>query len=40
MLSDFMKSTLTFYLRDDNVLAGNEDRSPSFGMGNEYPELF
>ena len=40
MLSDFMKSTLTFYLGDDNVLAGNEDRSPSFGMGNEYPELF
>ena len=39
-ISDFMKTSLTFYLGDDNVLAGNADRSPNFGMGNEYPELF
>jgi len=39
-VSDFMKTSLTFYLGDDNVLAGNADRSPNFGMGNEYPELF
>jgi hypothetical protein len=38
--SDFVKTTLTFYIGDDNLLAGNEDRSPNLGMANEYPELF
>ena len=39
-LSDFVKTTLTFYVGDDNLLAGNEDGSPNLGMANEYPELF
>lgn len=39
-ISDFMSTTLTFYIGDDNVLAGNKDGSPNAGMGNEYPELF
>ncbi len=39
-ISDFMSTTLTFYIGDDNVLADNKDGSPTFGMGNEYPELF
>ena len=38
--SDFVKTTLVFYVGDDNLLAGNADRSPNFGMGREYPELF
>jgi hypothetical protein len=38
--SDFMSTTLTFYIGDDNVLAGNKDGSPNLGMGNDYPELF
>ena len=39
-LSDFVKTTLTFYVGDDNLLADNEDGSPNLGMANEYPELF
>jgi len=39
-ISDFVKTTLTFYIGDDNLLAGHEDGSPSLGMANEYPELF
>ena len=38
--SDFVNTTLTFYIGDDNLLAGNEDGSPNLGMANEYPELF
>ncbi len=38
--SDFVKTGITFYIGDDNVLADNKDGSPTFGMGNEYPELF
>jgi hypothetical protein len=38
--SDFVRTRLTFYVGDDNLLAGNADRSPSFGIGNQYPELF
>jgi len=39
-LSDFVKTTLTSYIGDDNLLVGNEDGSPNLGMANEYPELF
>ena len=39
-LSDFVLTQLTFYIGDDNLLAGNADRSPALGMGAEYPELF
>jgi len=38
--SDFIGTTLTFYVGDDNLLAGTDDRSPNLGMANEYPELF
>lgn len=39
-VSDFVSSTLTFYLGDDNVLAGSADRSPNIGLHDDYPELF
>ena len=39
-VSDFIATQLTFYVGDDNLLAGNADRSPALGMANEYPELF
>jgi len=39
-ISDYIKTTLTFYIGDDNLLAGHEDGSPTLGMANEYPELF
>jgi len=39
-ISDFINTTLTFYIGDDNLLAGHDDGSPSLGMANEYPELF
>jgi len=39
-ISDFIKTTLTFYIGDDNLLADHEDGSPTLGMANEYPELF
>lgn len=38
--TDFVRSTITFYVGDDNVLAGPVDGSPGFGQSNEYPELF
>ena len=38
--TDFVRSVLTFYVGDDNLLAGNEDGSPRIGIGDEYPELF
>lgn len=38
--TDFVRSTITFYIGDDNVLAGPVDGSPGVGMSNEYPELF
>lgn len=38
--SDFVNTTLTFYVGDDNVLAGNKDGSPNLGLANAYPELF
>ena len=39
-VSDFIATMLTFYVGDDNLLAGNADRSPALGMTNAYPELF
>ena len=39
-ISDFVATRLTFYVGDDNLLAGSDDRSPALGMANEYPELF
>jgi len=39
-ISDFIATRLTFYIGDDNLLAGNADRSPALGMTNAYPELF
>jgi len=39
-ISDYIKTTLTFYIGDDNLLADHEDGSPTLGMANEYPELF
>jgi hypothetical protein len=39
-VSDFIQTQVTFYIGDDNVLAGSSDRSPNAGMGNQYPEPF
>lgn len=39
-VSDFVSSTLTFYIGDDNLTAGSADRSPNLGVHDDYPELF
>jgi hypothetical protein len=38
--TDWVDTVITFYVGDDNVLAGVEERSPNVGIATLYPELF